>query len=386
MAPAGGWGSEHRTVQNWKTLKLNSGSGEDIGLPKSDKSTSDTVPGMMRMSSREAGTVIVETFEKITSYWLSSGSPLKWDCLFVLPAWLDVWWNSFGSGLTPYLCSVKRGNELLGIAPLLLQGDKVSFMGSPDVCDYLDCIVVPGREEEFFRLLIGHLSLHGVTSLDLGPVRDDSAVFSGLIPLAKSAGWDFTTKEEDVSMELDLPPTWEDFLLGLTTKERHEIRRKLRRLEGAATVRLRVVEGGQEARSGMETFLALLRSSRPEKAAFMTARMASFFQSLAGAMAELKVLKLFFLDLDGEPAAAALCFDYDSTVYLYNSGYDPRFRGLSAGLLNKVMSIRESIGSGSKRYDFLKGAEIYKRRMGGRPVPLHRCKVELQPGIPGAKS
>jgi CelD/BcsL family acetyltransferase involved in cellulose biosynthesis len=333
---------------------------------------------MTRMPSKEACSVIVETFEKVTSYWLGSEGPLKWDCLFVLPAWLEVWWNCFGSGLSPYLCSVRRGKELIGIAPLLLRGEKVSFMGSPDVCDYLDCIVVPGREEEFFRLLIEHLRQQGVTSLDLGPVRDESTVFTGLIPLAKSAGWDFSSKQEDVSMELDLPATWEDFLLGLTTKERHEVRRKLRRLEGTASVRLRVVEGGQEARSGMETFLTLLGASRPEKAAFMTARMAAFFRSLAETMAGLKILKLFFLDLDGEPAAAALCFDYDSTVYLYNSGYDPRFRSLSAGLLNKVMSIRESIGRGRTRYDFLKGAEVYKHRLGGRSVPLYRCQVELQ--------
>jgi CelD/BcsL family acetyltransferase involved in cellulose biosynthesis len=352
---------------------------------KSDKSTSDTVPGLTRMPSRVTGNVIVETFEKLTSYWLSSENSLKWDCLFVLPAWLEVWWNCFGRGLTPYLCSVKCRNELLGIAPLLLHGERVTFMGSSDVCDYLDCIVAPGREEEFFQVLIDHLKLQGVTSLDLGPVRGESTVLSRLMPLAKNAGWVFSSKQEDVSMELDLPSTWEDFLLGLTTKERHEVRRKLRRLEGISDVQLRVVEGGQEAKNGMETFLALLGSSRPEKAAFMTAQMARFFQSLAEAMAELKILKLFFLDVDGEPAAAALCFDFDSTVYLYNSGYDPRFRYLSAGLLNKVMSIRESIGRGCKRYDFLKGAESYKRRLGGRPVPLYRCQVELQPGIPGTR-
>jgi len=179
-------------------------------------------------------------------------------------------------------------------------------------------------------------------------------------------------------MELDLPSTWEDFLLGLTAKERHEIRRKLRRLEGIADVQLRIVEGGQEAKSAVETFLVLLGSSRPEKAAFMTAQMSCFFQSLAEAMAELKILKLYFLELNGEPAASALCFDYGSTVYLYNSGYDPRFRHLSVGLLNKVMSIRECIGRGRERYDFLKGAETYKRRLGGRPVPLYRCQIELQ--------
>jgi CelD/BcsL family acetyltransferase involved in cellulose biosynthesis len=333
---------------------------------------------MRQTLSGKTGNVIVEDFEKITSYWLGSAGLLNWNHLFVLPAWLEVWWNCFGGDQTPYLCSAKCGNELLGIAPLLLQGQGVTFMGSPDVCDYLDCIVAPGRGEEFFQLLVQHLKNQRVSFMDLGPVRGDSTVLSCLIPLAESAGWDFSVEQEDVSLELDLPTTWEDFLLGLTAKERHEIRRKLRRLEeGTSEVRLRIVEEGPEARSGMETFLSLLKSSRPEKAAFMTAQMSSFFLSLAEAMAELKILKLYFLYLDGVAAASALCFEYDSAVYLYNSGYEPRYRHLSAGLLNKVMSIRECIGRGTKRYDFLKGAETYKHRLGGKPVPLYRCQIDL---------
>jgi CelD/BcsL family acetyltransferase involved in cellulose biosynthesis len=331
------------------------------------------------MSSVEASTVMVETFESITSYWLAPGSRLKWDCLFVLPVWLKVWWNCLGSMMTPCLRSVKCGRDLLGIAPLVLEGNKVSFMGSPDVCDYLDFVVVPGKEREFFRLIIGHLKQQGITSLDLGPVRNESTVLNGLVHVMRDARCEFSINQEDVSVELDLPGTWEDFLSGLSGKERHEIRRKFRRLEGAADIQLRIVErGGQEVRSGMETFLNLLGLSRPEKAAFMTARMAAFFRSLAEALAEWDILRLFFLDLDGKPAAAALGFDYGSTMYLYNSGFDPQYRYLSVGLLNKVLSLRESIRRGKKRYDFLKGAEPYKYRLGGRPVPLYRCRVELR--------
>ena len=58
--------------------------------------------------------------------------------------------------------------------------------------------------------------------------------FTGFIPLAKSLGCEFSCDQEDVSLELDLPATWEEFLLSLTGKERHEVRRKLRRLKEAA--------------------------------------------------------------------------------------------------------------------------------------------------------
>jgi CelD/BcsL family acetyltransferase involved in cellulose biosynthesis len=64
-------------------------------------------------------------------------------------------------------------------------------------------------------------------------------------------------------------------------------------------------------------------------------------------------------------------------MYLYNNGYDERFKSLSVGLLGKLLSIRDSIRSGMRAYDFLKGAEAYKRRLGGQPVQLYRCLIEL---------
>ncbi|MFA9434866.1 MAG: GNAT family N-acetyltransferase, partial [Deltaproteobacteria bacterium] len=145
----------------------------------------------------------------------------------------------------------------------------------------------------------------------------------------------------------------------------------------AAAVHYRVVEDFKEVMDELETFLALFGLSRSDKEAFMTDQMATYFRSLAETMAREKLLKLYFLDLDDTPAAAVMCFDYNSTVYLYNNGYDGKFSSLSVGLLSKVLSIKESIRRGKKKYDFLKGTEEYKHRLGGRPVPLYRCQVKL---------
>ena len=83
------------------------------------------------------------------------------------------------------------------------------------------------------------------------------------------------------------------------------------------------------------------------------------------------------LDLNAAPVAVSMCFDYNDTLHLYNSGFDPRYRALSAGLLCKVLSLKDAIERGRQKYDFLKGAETYKYRLGGREVPLVRCRIEL---------
>jgi CelD/BcsL family acetyltransferase involved in cellulose biosynthesis len=127
----------------------------------------------------------------------------------------------------------------------------------------------------------------------------------------------------------------------------------------------------------IEIFFKLFKMSRNDKENFMTAEMASFFRCLTQTLAGENMLKLFFLDFNDTPAAAVICFDYESGVYLYNNGFDLKFSSLSVGILSKVFSIQNSIQNGKQKYDFLKGAETYKPHLGGKEVPLHRCTIQL---------
>ena len=288
-----------------------------------------------------------------------------------------MWWSVFSNGSVPYLSAIRDKENLLGIAPLMVEGDEARFIGDPDVCDYQDFIVLPGRGPEFFETLITYLRQQGIRSLDLNAVRTDSKALTELTAVAKSLGCEVSCDPEDVTFEVDLPATWDEFLSKLTGKQRHEVRRKLRRLHEAAEINYRLVEGLEEVMDEMATFLALFGLSRSDKAAFMTSQMATYFRSLAETMAQANLLKLFFLDLDGQPAAAVMCFDHNSTTYLYNNGYDGRYSSLSVGVLSKVLAIRESILRGRNKYDFLKGTEEYKQRLGGIAVPLYRCRVKL---------
>jgi hypothetical protein len=303
--------------------------------------------------------------------------PLHWGCLFVLPAWLDAWGSVFAPGAGGCCYLVTQNEALLGVAPLVVEGQQACFFGDPEVCDYFDFAVVPGREEEFSRVLLGHLQECDVTDIDLSPVRPESLARTVFARLAGEMGHTVEEEAGAVSLELQLPPTWEAFLERLNGKQRHELRRKLRRLEEAAPWRFRAVTDPAAAAAAMEEFLTLFPLSRPDKAAFLTGERTLFFRRLAHHMARAGLFRLSFLDLDGVPAAAALCFDYQSTVYLYNSGYDPRFRDLSVGLLCKVLTIQDSIQRGRRTFDFLRGAEDYKQRLGGGVVPLYRCHIHL---------
>ena len=323
-------------------------------------------------------TVTRENFDSLTSYWTDGGYHLQWSSPFVLPAWMKVWWQEFGPGAELYLRAVRQGEKIIGVAPLLVRDGKASIIGSEDVCDYLDFVITPGMEKEFFSTLLDDLKQKGINQLDLRPLRPESTVLTTLVDIARSRGHEVLTRDLDVSLELDLPTTWDEYLETLDKKQRHEMRRKLRRLWKTDNVDYHCYEVGQETGDFMDTFLKLFALSRKEKANFMTARMESFFRSLAEAMAEIGLLRFGMIKLGTLPVSVIMGFDYNDSMYLYNSAYDPQYSSLSVGLLCKVLCLKESIEKGKKKFDFLKGDEPYKYNIGGREVRLYSCHVTIR--------
>ena len=327
------------------------------------------------MNSRTSN-VIEESFASLSALW-KSPNRLDWNSIFVLPAWMEAWWQEFGGGEKPYLLNVIQGGETAGVAPLLIKGKTASLVGNADVCDYLDFIVTPGLEKDFFKTLLDDLKQRGVVQLDLGALRPDSTAMTSFVPLAREKGCDVSIKQEDVSVELELPDTYEKYLALLDGKQRHELNRKFRNAAAEGKLNYRIVSDKAELNKTLDDFFKMFTESRHDKAVFLTTNMVAYFRSLLDAMAGIGLARIGVLDLDTVPVAMVLYFDYRDCIYLYNSGYDPRYESLSAGLLCKVMGIQAGIESGKKVFNFLKGNEIYKYRLGGKEVPLYRCEINI---------
>lgn len=291
-----------------------------------------------------------------------------------MPNWLKSWWDSFGTDNDLCVISVSDGDEVIGIAPLLRKGKEACFIGDPDVCDYLDFVISPEREIDFFNTLMDYLRQKGVKILNLAPIKQESTVWTYLYSeMERDCGYEFVVDQADVLVEMDLPESWEAYLDLLSTKQRHEIKRKLKKITSTGNISYRV----DDSVEAMNTFLGLFSKSKKDKAAFMTPKMAEFFRSLAQSMSEVDILKIGVLELDSSPVAAVMCFDYDGVVYIYNSAYDAQYRYLSVGLISKIMCIKDSIKRGKKSFNFLKGTEEYKYRLGGSEVPVYNCRIKL---------
>ncbi|MFH1031247.1 MAG: GNAT family N-acetyltransferase [Chloroflexota bacterium] len=323
-------------------------------------------------------TVTEESFTSLAGYQSSPAHNLRWDLVFTLPVWLEVWWRVFGAEAKPYLAAVRQGEAIIGIAPLLIKENVASIVGGVDVCDYLDFVIAPGREKDFFNILLDNLKQKGINNLELKPLRPDSTVLTHLAGIAKGRGYEVLTEPEDVSLDMDLPASWEEYLATLDVKQSHEIRRKLRKLSASGEINYYVISEKTAVNQAMDTFLKMFTESRTDKANFLTGQMETFFRSLVDKLSGAGLLKLGVLELDKLPVAMVLYFDYKNNIYLYNSGYDPKYDSLSAGLICKLFCIKESIQEGKKKFDFLKGNETYKYHLGGKVIPLSHCQINIK--------
>src|SRR5207253_6879066 len=114
---------------------------------------------------------------------------------------------------------------------------------------------------------------------------------------------------------------WQTYLMSLRKKDRHELRRKVRKLEGREDARWYLVPptDADTMHAGMRAFLDLHRKSGLDKARFMNDRMAAFFIDMVDALLDTGWLDLAILEIDEQPASAYFSFNYDTRIYLYNS-------------------------------------------------------------------
>jgi CelD/BcsL family acetyltransferase involved in cellulose biosynthesis len=254
-------------------------------------------------------------------------------------------------------------------------GNRLTFAGNTKVCDYMDFTCLSGREAEAAAAVLRSLSEEPWDELALWAVREDSAVLAALTGLCGEMGLTVEREVEDVCPQIALDGDWEEYVSALDKKDRHELRRKLRKLPQAGEVELEVLTAPADVAAALDDFLRMMRESRSDKANFMTERMERFFRRLVADLAPEGVLEMIFLKLAGRRAAAVLCFDGADETLLYNSGYDPEFSPFSVGLLSKAIALQRAIEQGKKRFDFLRGHERYKYELGAKDFAVYRVAI-----------
>ena len=263
-------------------------------------------------------------FDSLEAEWtdlLAKSTPRSF---FLTPQWQRLWWDHFSDDRRIRIFAVRSGDdEMLGLCTLSYVDGRAEFLGGRDLCDHLDVLSLPGHEETVASGVLMEVREHiqELQELHLNFVPEDSRMIQPLQAVSKDLGWEISMEAEETSPYIPLPESWDEYLTSLRGKDRHELRRKMRRAEAHAPLTIRK-STKDTLEKDIETFIELHAMSTREKSDFMDQAMKEFFRRVAfTAMAE-GWLQLSFLEFDGAPAAGLLCFDYDQTLLIYNSGYD----------------------------------------------------------------
>ncbi|MBM3152829.1 MAG: GNAT family N-acetyltransferase [Chloroflexi bacterium] len=294
------------------------------------------------------------------------------NCPFLRHEYLRAWWETRGGGEWRggdlAIVTARRDGGLVGAAPMFLHGGRLLLLGCIEISDVLDLLVRPAELPEFTGGLLDFLVRPGPvawSALDWYNLPEASPTLAALETAARQRGWSYAREKLQPSPYIPLPGDFETYLSGLDKKQRHEVRRKMRRAtEYVKPVRWYIVDDEASLASEINAFMDLMAHD-PAKAAFLTDAMRSQFHSSLLAAFRNGWLQLAFMEVDGEKAAAYLNFDYDNRIWVYNSGLDRRFMELSPGwaLLGNLLEWANQ--NRRREFDFMRGGEDYKYRFGG---------------------
>jgi CelD/BcsL family acetyltransferase involved in cellulose biosynthesis len=346
----------------------------------------------------------VAGFDALRSDWNRLLQSSATDTLFLTWEWQRAWWDTLGAAKDLWLAAGRdEGGQICAIIPLFSQATwldtdspmpsinienptavgngswqrTVHLVGGSEVSDYLDIIAPPTFNHQAWDALFESMAQQEAWNcLDLRNIPAASPSLEAVTELARSRGWSVQTAKEDVCPVLQLPSTWDEYLATrLDKKQRHELRRKVRRAEQETTADW-YWAGKENLNEALDVFVSLHKASASAKEAFMDQRMEGFFRAAARATADQGWLRLSVLRFDGRPVASYLCFDYQGDRLVYNSGFDlSAYRELSPGIVLVAYMIEDAISQGCRRFDFLQGNERYKYEFGAVDTEVMRLFV-----------
>jgi CelD/BcsL family acetyltransferase involved in cellulose biosynthesis len=299
---------------------------------------------------------------------------------FQSPEWLTTWLQVFAPPEMK-LVEVRRGTELVGIAPLCCFEANAD---GPLVCvgaytsDYLDWLIHPQFAEEVIQAVFQELLSSGLSGrkIALSDLPSRSPLLRVALP-----GWISVRCEPcDACPVVVVPTELDDPDMIIPARQRRNLRTAEHRSSHAGVVDM--VTATSES-SMAELLDALFRlhqrrwneEGQPGVLSYENARV--FHTTVSRLFLQAGMLRLFGMRLNGSIIAVIYGFAAHGTVYCYLQGFDPEFVRLSPGAQVLGYLIRDAVRSGDRVIDFLRGREDYKYQWGAQDQATYRLNITL---------
>ncbi len=321
-----------------------------------------------------------ERFQDLAEEWNSFLDTSGLDCVFLTHEWFSSWWECLsGTNRLEVLLFKDDRDHLIGIAPLMTDGRSLRFIASHEVTDYCDFLFLQDKKKEFFRDLLHYFRENALdrTHWEFINIRSSSPTCDLIPKMAAEYGFSPYLRETEVAPVLSVPPTYEDYMNSLRRKSRHELRRKLKRIEGLERFNIKKITHARHLLPAIESFISLHKKSSPQKQAFWTTQgMLDFFKTIVHRFSKKGWVEMNVLFFEDSLISALLNFLYGNEVLFYNVAYDMEYAAFNPGFYLFHASIVEAISRGKSRIDFLRGREKYKYDFGAKECKIYSLILE----------
>jgi len=324
--------------------------------------------------------------ERLRPEWSDLWSFCLHATTFQRPEWLLAWMRSFEPS-RPLLIEVRRKNQLVGLAPLLIYqsgSERVLALMGGGVSDYLDVLIDPDFADETVAVIWNHINqASDWTALDLTDLPGTSQLLHTL-----PDDFNFSKTTHDVCSGLTLPSKTEELTSLFPFRQVRNLRNARNRLHRAGSVHIEVA-----ARENLISFLDALFDLHRQRWALAgqpgvlaDPAIQSFHKIAAPQLLDRGVLRLYGLRLNGRIIASLYALFERDTASCYLQGFDPDYARFSPGahLLGSV--IADAVREGKQRVDFLRGREPYKQHWGAFESPTFRIQASRIPRLQTASS
>lgn len=310
-----------------------------------------------------------QDFEGLRSAWDELLKDSSSNNVFLSFDWMFTWWQVFETKNRELTIIVmKNDGNLVAIAPFYIEQSffrvlKILSSGYPISPDYLNVIIRKGYEDPATNLILKELSKLSWDYIFLSDIARDSSILSSIKNNSPDTLGLLYERPAAECHIIVLPESYDLYFKQLSKKQRQKIRTSANKLN-------REYPDHQFSECQPEEFpealvkLSNLSAKRWKDKKVMHSSIdrsyIEFHQQFFNAMINQRIPRIFKLKFNNQIVAINYLFQYDNTLFYYQSGFDEQFSPNSPGLLLLNHIIKQAIMEKIKCFDFLKGAHGYK--------------------------
>ena len=307
---------------------------------------------------------------------------------FSLRAFHQAWWSAHGGGAEDVSIAVRSASngELLGYLPLMRRPDGVIYSGATLHIDYATVLLAPHTGAQSQELdpvadalatallaLNSPINMMRIRPADAAHVRMVAAIQRAATVASRAAT--YAIEEPAPYIDLQGIRTLDEHLDRLDKKQRHEIRRKVRRGEAAGVQ----ISASEDVLADLPEFVRLHRARWGERGLFTETPKGveeeAFLRELFATAPSGTISMLLARSDEFGTFAAGLFLRDAGAIRYWNAGGDAAARALSPGVLLFVHGLQMAVNEGRGQLDFLRGNEPYKYECGAVDAQVMKCEV-----------